>query len=142
MENVLGGLPGPTTPAVRMVCVDEGGKQLIEDVREPPPVRPGASARRDSGYRRGGAANLFSAFEPLAGWRRVQATGRKTSVDFARFLRALSDEHYPGAERVALVGDNLSTHTPASCTRRSSRPRRGGRRSGPSGNTPPSTAAG
>ena len=53
------------------------------------------------------------AFEPLAGTRHVEVTERKTSVDFARFLRALSDVHYPQAERVVLVCDNLSTHTPA-----------------------------
>src|SRR5207248_2137479 len=53
------------------------------------------------------------AFEPLAGWRHVEVTERKTSRDFARFLRWLSDERYPGAERVVLVCDNLSTHTPA-----------------------------
>lgn len=58
-------------------------------------------------------ANLLLAFEPLAGHRRVPVTERKTSVDFARFLRRVSDDWYPEAERVVLVCDNLSTHTPA-----------------------------
>ncbi len=40
-------------------------------------------------------------------------TERKASVDFARFLRGLSDDDYPEAERIVLVCDNLSTHTPA-----------------------------
>jgi transposase len=95
------------------VCVDEGGKQLIGEVREPLPVRPGSPAKQDSEYVRNGVANLFVAFEPLAGWRHVAVTERKTSVDFARFLRALSDEHYARADRIVLVCDNLSTHTPA-----------------------------
>jgi hypothetical protein len=52
-------------------------------------------------------------FEPLAGRRHVQVTERKTSVDFARMLRIVSDERYPDAQRLVLVCDNLSTHTPA-----------------------------
>jgi hypothetical protein len=93
-----------------VVCVDEGGRQLIGDVREPLPVRPGEAAEQDYEYERGGMANLFMAFEPLAGARHVAVTERKTAADFARFLRAVSDELYPGAERVVLACDNLNTH--------------------------------
>lgn len=103
----------PHDPKRPVVCVDEGGTQLIGDVREPLPVRVGSPAERDSEYVRGGMANLFVAVEPLAGWRCVRVTERKTSVDFARFLRVLSGDHYPDADRIVLVCDNLSTHTPA-----------------------------
>lgn len=113
MEDVLDTYAKPYDSRRPVVCVDEGGKQLIGDVREPLPVRPGSPAKEDSVYERGGVANLFLAFEPLAGTRRVEVTVRKTSVDFAKFLRALSDEHYLGAEKIVLVCDNLSTHTPA-----------------------------
>jgi transposase len=58
-------------------------------------------------------ANLFLAFEPLAGVRRVEVTDRKTSRDFAHFARRVLDEWYPAAERVVFVLDNLSTHAPA-----------------------------
>ena len=34
-------------------------------------------------------------------------------MDFAHFLRRLPDQQYPDAEKVVLVLDNLSTHTPA-----------------------------
>jgi DDE superfamily endonuclease len=113
MEDVLDTYAKPYDSKRPVVCVDEGGKQLIGDVREPLPVRPGSPAKEDSVYERGGVANLFMAFEPLAGKRLVEVTERKTSVDFARFLRALSDEHYAAAEKIVLVCDNLSTHTPA-----------------------------
>ena len=113
MEDVLDTYAKPYDPARPVVCVDEGGKQLIGDVREPLPARPGSPAKEDSEYRRGGVANLFLAFEPLAGRRHVQVTERKTARDFARFLRAVSDDLYPKAERVVLVLDNLNTHTPA-----------------------------
>jgi hypothetical protein len=113
MEDVLDVYARPRDTARPVVCVDEGGKQLIGDVREPLPARPGSAAKHDCHYARGGVANLFMAFEPLAGTRHVAATERKASVDFARFLRAVSDEHYPAAATVVLVCDNLSTHTPA-----------------------------
>lgn len=113
MEDVLDTYAKPYDSKRPVVCVDEGGKQLIGEVRDPLPVRPGSPAKEDSVYERGGVANLFMAFEPLAGKRHVEVTERKTSVDFARFLRALSDEHYLGAEKIVLVCDNLSTHTPA-----------------------------
>ncbi len=113
MEDVLEVYARPYDAKRPVLCVDEGGKQLIGDVRTPLPVRPGKAARHDSEYVRGGVANLFMTFEPLAGQRHVKVTDRKTSIDFARLLREISDEHYPDAERVVLVCDNLSTHTPA-----------------------------
>ncbi|MFH5806953.1 transposase, partial [Alienimonas sp. DA493] len=77
----------------------------------------GSPAKEDCHYVRGGVANLFLAFEPLAGRRFVDVTERKTAVDFARFLKRLCDERYPDAERIRLVCDNLSTHGPASLYR-------------------------
>jgi hypothetical protein len=113
MEDVLDVYARPLDEARPVVAVDEGGKQLIGDVREPLPLRPGSPAKQDYEYERGGMANLFMALEPLAGVRHVEVTERKTAVDFARFLRRVSDEWYPDAERVVLVCDNLNTHTPA-----------------------------
>jgi hypothetical protein len=114
MEDVIGVYHRPYDAAVPQVCVDEGGKQLVGDVREPLPVRPGSAAKQDSEYERHGTANLFMAFEPLAGRRVVEVTDRRTAVDFARFLKRLLDEVYPAAERVVLVTDNLNTHGPGS----------------------------
>ena len=113
MEDVLQIYASAYDSSRPVVCVDEGGKQLIGEVREPLPLRPGSPSKYDSVYERHGMANLFMAFEPLTGWRHVEVTERKTSVDFAKFLRLLSDIHYPKAEQIVLVCDNLSTHTPA-----------------------------
>ena len=55
---------------------------------------------------------LFS--EPLTGWREVQVTERRTRTDWAVAMRQLSDRHYPAAERITVVLDNLNTHGPAS----------------------------
>ena len=114
LEDVLAVYARPYDPKRPLVCLDEGGKQLIGDVREPLPARPGSPAKQDHEYQRGGMANLFMAFEPLAGRRHVEVTERKTAADFARLLRAVSDELYPEAERIVLVCDNLNTHGPSS----------------------------
>jgi DDE superfamily endonuclease len=64
--------------------------------------------------RRNGVANLFMLFAPLEGWRRVKVTDRHAAADYAQVLRELSDVHFPGAVKIILVQDNLSTHTAAS----------------------------
>jgi hypothetical protein len=113
MEGVLDVYARPYDPARPVVTVDEGGKQLLGDVREPLPVRPGSPAKQDYEYEREGMANLFMASEPLAGWRHAEVTQRKTAVEFARFLKLLSDGPFRHAEMIVLVCDNLNTHTPA-----------------------------
>jgi transposase len=113
MEDVLEVYTRPPDPRRPVVCLDEGGKQLIGDVRPPLPVRPGKPRREDYEYQRHGTANLFMLFEPLRGWRHVDVTQRRTNRDFARVIKDLVDVWYPGAEKVVLVMDNLSTHTPA-----------------------------
>jgi hypothetical protein len=96
-----------------VVCVDEGCKQLIGDMREPLRVRAGSPAKQDCNYQRGGMANWFMAFGPLAGRRQVVVTEWKRRVDFAGFLRQIADEWYAEASQVVLVCGNRNTHTPA-----------------------------
>jgi DDE superfamily endonuclease len=59
-------------------------------------------------------ANLFLFCEPLTGWREVRVTERRTRAEWAEAMRELSDRHYPTAERITVVLDNLNTHGPAS----------------------------
>ncbi len=97
-----------------MVCFDETSKQLIIETRAPLPAAPGRKARHDYEYERNGTANLFMMFAPLEGWRHVKVTDRHTAIDYAHALRDLADVHFPGAVKIVLVQDNLSTHKPAS----------------------------
>jgi transposase len=110
MEDVIEVYHRPFDPTRPVVCVDEAGKQLIGELRPPLPIRVGRPAKEDSEYRRNGTANLFKAFEPLAGRRVVEVTVRRTAIDFAKFLKRVLDEVYPRAARVVLVTDNLNTH--------------------------------
>lgn len=93
--------------------MDETSKQLLRDVREPLPVRPGTPARVDYEYEREGVVNLFLFCEPLAGRRWVDVTEHRTKADWAHQIRELVEVHYPEADRIVLVMDNLNTHTPA-----------------------------
>ncbi len=98
-----------------VVCFDERPCQLLSDVREALPPRPGGpvgGARLvDHEYKRGGTANAHVSFEPLTGWRRVEVTERRRKREFAEEVRRLAEEDYPQAESIRLVLDNLSTHT-------------------------------
>lgn len=112
-EDVLDLYAEPYSTDRPVVCFDELPFQRLADTRAPQPVAPGRSARVDYEYRRQGTANLFVCFEPLAGWRHVAVTSRRTNKDFAEPMRALADDHYPDAPVIAVVLDNLSTHSPA-----------------------------
>lgn len=105
----------PHDPKRPVVGLDEKPVQLVADVREPVRCEPGKpAARQDYEYKRNGTANVFCAFEPLAGWRKLAVTGRRTAADFAAFVKELLDGQYKDARQVVLVMDNLNTHTPAS----------------------------
>lgn len=113
MEDVLDLYAEPFQPWRPVVCFDERPVQLLSDSREPVPMRPGQVRRFDYEYQREGTANLFVMCQPLAGWRAVKATKQRTKVDFAQCMQELVDLHFPYAEVIRVVLDNLNTHTPA-----------------------------
>jgi hypothetical protein len=114
MEDVLEVYARPFDSTRPVVCLDEASKQLLSEIRAPLGPVPGSAAKFDFEYERAGTANLFMICEPLAGWRCVKATERRTRVDWARAVKELCDVHYPRAEKIVLVMDNLNTHDPAS----------------------------
>ena len=114
MEEVLDLYAQPLDPQRPLVCMDETSKQLLADVREPLPLEPGQPLRYDSEYERNGVNNLFLAFAPLLAWRTVTVTDQRTKLDWAAFVKDLVDVHFPKAEVITLVVDNLNTHTIAS----------------------------
>jgi DDE superfamily endonuclease/Homeodomain-like domain len=113
MEDVLEVYQRPHDPDHPLVCVDESSKQHIKETRTPIGMKPGQARRYDYEYERNGTANLFMMFAPLEGWRCVKVTHRHAAVDYAHVLKELSDVRFPHAEKIVLVHDNPSTHTPA-----------------------------
>jgi len=114
MEDVLSVYARPLDPARPVVCLDETSRQLLGEVRPPTPPAPGRPTRHDPEYARNGVANCFLVTEPLRGWRAVAVSAQRTRLDFAACVKDLLDVHYPAAERIVLVLDQLNTHSPAS----------------------------
>lgn len=113
MEDVLDLYAEPLDPVRPVVCFDETSSQLIAETRIPLPMEPGQPERFDYEYERRGTANLFLVVQPLGGWRHVAVTDQRTKHDFAEQMRTLVDRHFPDAEIIRIVMDNLNTHTTA-----------------------------
>jgi hypothetical protein len=114
MEDVLDVYTRSYDPRFPQVCLDETSRQLLAETRQPLTVSPGHPARHDPEYSREGVVNLFVVCEPLRGWRQVRVSQQRTRIDWAHCIKDLVDVHYPDAERIVLVMDNLNTHSPAS----------------------------
>src|SRR4051812_12413661 len=112
MEDVLDLYAEAPDPKRPVVCFDESPTQLIGEVRQRIPPEPGQVERFDYEYRRAGTVNLFVLVDAHRPWRKVTVTQQRTALDFARCMRELVEVDHPQAERVRVVLDNLSTHTP------------------------------
>ena len=117
MEDVLDLYADAPDPKRPVVCFDESPTQLIGEVRQPIPARPGKPERFDCEYKRNGTANLFVFLDAHRSWRRVKVTDRRAAEDFAHCMRELVDLDFPHAQLVRVVMDNLSTHSPAALYR-------------------------
>ena len=114
MEAILDLYAEPVDPERPRVCFDEQPYQMLADVREPLPRKPGVPERYDYEYERAGTCNFFLFFSPDRAWREVKVTPRRTAVDFAHCMRELVDVHFPEATKVRVILDNLNTHKEAS----------------------------
>jgi len=113
MEALLDLYAEPYDAAYPTVCFDEIPYQLVSETQKPLPLQAGKPLRYDYEYRREGNCNLFMFLEPLAGWRHVKVTDRRTKLDFAVCMHELVTVHRPDAKLIRVVVDNLNIHTPA-----------------------------
>ncbi|MCF2938350.1 IS630 family transposase [Paenibacillus alkaliterrae] len=114
MEDVLDVYQQPYDPDCPVICMDEKPYQLLDEARQPIPMKPAKPLREDSEYVRNGTCSIFIFTEPLAGWRHVAVSERRTRIDWAEQVRELLEVHYPQAPKIKLVMDNLNTHSIAS----------------------------
>jgi hypothetical protein len=114
MEDILDLYAESYQPLYPVICFDEVPYQLVSETQRALPMKPGRPARYDYEYRRQGTCNLFMFLQPLAGWRHVKVTRRRTKQDFAQCMQELVDVHFPEAIKIRVVLDNLNTHSPAS----------------------------
>jgi len=110
MEEVLEIYERPLSADEPVVCADEKPVTLHEDVRDPILMKPGSVAKRDNEYERRGTANTFCAIEPKVGLHFTKITPTRSSPEFADFIQSIAN-HYPEAQTIHLVMDNLSSHT-------------------------------
>jgi len=113
MEDVLDLYEQPYDPKRPVICFDERPCQLISDAIIPIPIKPGSPKKEHYEYVRNGTCCIFLAFEPRAGKRMICVKEHRTKADYADFMKNLAD-HYPDAETILLVQDNLNTHTAGS----------------------------
>jgi transposase len=118
MEDVLALYAEPADERRPVVCFDETPRQLIGEERVPVPAEPGKRRRFDYEYVRNGTANVFMFVDVNRPWRHAKVTDQRTCIDFAECMRDLVDEHYPDAERIRVVLDNLSAHSAAAVYQR------------------------
>ena len=93
MEDVLEVYTRPYDPRFPQICMDEGAKLLLQNKRAPVLMQPGQPEREDYTFESAGMHKLFLACEPLAGKRFVTVSQRRTSQDWAHFIRELVDVH-------------------------------------------------
>ena len=115
MEAILDRYAAAPDPLHPVICLDERPYSLRAETRTPLPAVPGRRRRIDDEYARGGTGRLAVAIDRHRGWRHVWVGERRPTVDVAGWVKDLVDEHYPHAESIRLVVDNLNTHTPAAC---------------------------
>jgi hypothetical protein len=114
MEEILHQYQLPYDPQPPLLCFDERPCFLIEEVGALLPMSPGKAKRHHYEYKKNGSCCVFLAFEPHTGLRYVEVRERRTAADYAAFMQTLLARHYPQAESLRLVQDNLNTHTPGS----------------------------
>jgi transposase len=111
MEDVLTLYAAAPDPLRPVVCFDETPRQLIGEARVPIRAEPGKPRRVDYEYVRNGTANVFMLVDVNRPWRHAKVTDQRTCVDFAECMRELVDAHYPDADCIRVVLDNLSAHS-------------------------------
>ena len=111
MEDILDLYAEPEDLTRPVICMDEVSKQLIGEVRAPLPPTKGHPKRVDYEYRRNGTVNVIMFVQAGGTWRMARVTEHRTRSDWAEVIRELLDVHFPDAEVIRLVLDNLNTHT-------------------------------
>jgi len=111
MEDVLEIYHRSYNEEIPVICMDEKPYQLLDEKRQPIPMKPGNPKLFDSQYIRNGTCSIFIFTEPLKGWRHVDVSERRTKKDWADQVRILLEDYYPNNEKIIIVMDNLNTHT-------------------------------
>lgn len=111
MEDILDLYQQPYDKDYPLWCMDEKPYQILDEARNPLPMRCGDIAKFDSDYVRNGTAAVFCFIQPHSGRIVHKVEPTRTAVDWAEKIRFLVDEIEPDAKKIILVMDNLNTHS-------------------------------
>lgn len=112
MEDVLDVYALPYDENCPVICLDEKPYQLLDERREPIPMKQGVPEKYDNEYERMGTCSIFVMTEPLRGWHYANARERRTAIDYAEEIKwLLTESPYRHAPKIKLLQDNLNTHT-------------------------------
>lgn len=111
MEDILDVYATPYDENCPVICLDEKPYQLLDERREPIPMKQNSPEKIDNEYEKNGTCSIFVMCEPLNGWHHANARQRRTSVDYAHEIKwLLTESPYRNASKIKLVQDNLNTH--------------------------------
>ncbi len=85
----------PYDADIPLICMDEQPCQLLGEKLAPVRMKLVKTAKEDYEYVRCGTCSIFIFSEPLACWRHVMASERRTKKDWAGQIKELLDIHYP-----------------------------------------------
>lgn len=110
MEQLLELYAQPCVPKHPVLCFDERPCYLIGEALDPLPLMQGQPIKEHYAYIKNGSCALLAAIEPLTGRRLARVCAQRTRLEYTHFCQALV-EHWPEAETIRLVQDNLNTHS-------------------------------
>ncbi|WP_156885138.1 transposase [Oribacterium sp. NK2B42] len=88
--------------------------QILDECRNPLPMKTSNVAKIDSEYVRNGTVSIFCFVQPHSGRILHAVESTRTAVDWAEKIKYLVDEIGPNSKKIILVMDNLNTHSLAS----------------------------
>jgi hypothetical protein len=114
MDDVLDLYAEASDPKRPVVCFDDNPTQLIGEARQSIPAEPGQLEGYDSETAATGRPISLSSWMCTVHrpWRRVTVTDRRAAEGFAQCMREIRDVYFPKAQKIRVVMDNLSTHSP------------------------------
>lgn len=109
MENILRLYRLPYDERYPVLCFDERPCFLIGDVVQGFELKPGQARKEHYEYEKNGSCCLLLAIEPLTGKRIAVVYDQRRKVEYAEFMQLVAT-HFPKAEKIRLIQDNLNTH--------------------------------
>ena len=113
MENILRLYRLEYDERFPVVCFDERPCFLIGDVIKGFEVKPEQVRKQHYEYTKNGSCCLLLAIEPLTGKRIAMVYDQRRKIEYADFMQLLVS-HFPKAEKIRLIQDNLNTHNSSS----------------------------